>query len=78
MHRTKTTEEVEDALFELVLLRTRHCGDDPALAQIDEWLATSEPLSETEHRRQLKELFNLLWRHRPPLVLKVIVVGEQA
>ena len=37
MNQRKTTEEIENALRELVLLRTSHHVDDPALELVDEW-----------------------------------------
>ena len=77
VNKSKTTEEVEDALRELVLLRTRHHGDDPALQLVDELLAEPEPPDDAEWRRQLKMLFGQLRRDLLPLVLTAFVVGQE-
>ena len=77
VNKSKTTEEVEDALRELVLLRTRHHSDDPALQLGDELLAEPEPPDDAEWRNQLKLVFEQLWRDSPPLVVTVYVVRQE-
>ena len=77
VNKTKTSEEVEDALRELVLLRNRHHSDDLALQLVDEFLAGPEPEDDAEWRHQLTMLFEQLWRNRPPLVVTIFVVGQE-
>ena len=77
MNQRKTTEEMEGALWEVVLLRTSHHSDDPALQLVDEFLAAPEPLDEAQRRLELQNLFRQLWRDRPAVVVKVFVVGNE-
>jgi hypothetical protein len=77
VNKSKTTEEVEDALRELVLMRTRHHSDHPALQLVDELLAVPEPPDDADWRHELETLFQQLWRDRPPLVLTAFVVGQE-
>src|SRR3954447_11594445 len=71
MSARKTIEEVEDALRELVLLRTSHHGDDAALQLVDEFLVGLEPHDEAQRREELQRMFRQLRRHRRPVVVKV-------
>jgi len=77
MNQRTTTHEVEDASWEVVQLRTNHHNDDPALQLVDEFLAAPEPLDEAQRRLELQNLFRQLWRDRPPVVVKVFVVGKE-
>ena len=63
MNPRKITEEMEDALWELVPLRTSHHSDDLALQLVDG--AAPEPLDEGQRRQELQKFFRRLWRNRP-------------
>ncbi|MGA9671145.1 MAG: hypothetical protein WBQ94_18190 [Terracidiphilus sp.] len=76
MNQRKTTQEVEDALREVVQLRTSHHSDDPALQLVDEFLAAPEPPDEGQRRQELQNLFRQLWRDRPPVLVKMFVGKE--
>ena len=61
----KTIEEVEDALRELVLLRTSHHGEDPALQLVAEFFVGARtPRRERSGGRNSRERSGQLRRHR--------------